>query len=164
MIGCIQNNNMSRWDKLDSSSNKQHLVVKYNHKMKNVKCGCVVLDETLTYIVLVQNNYAYLSGKEQWGLPKGQRECGETFANCASRELLEETGLNIPIRNNMLKIKIINTYYFPIIVKHTPDLYPNDKDEIRSAKWFPIADMDKVPINKETKLFIKLKLDKITKP
>lgn len=154
---------VSRWDNLVTSRQNDSLVTKYNHKMKTTKCGCVVLDKEMKHILLVQNNYAYISGKEQWGLPKGLRENGETFAMCASRELFEETGLSIPIRDSMLKIKIMNTYYFPVILKDKIDLHTNDTDEIKSVKWFSLDNIKSIPINRETNLFITLKLDKIKK-
>ena len=148
---CVEN----RWSFVDKHK-------KYVFNKKLIKCGCIILSEDLKYIALVQNIYAYNSGIEQWGLPKGKIEYKESYAKCANREVLEETGLKINVLNNMFKVKIMNSYYFPIIVdKNT--LIPNDITEIKYANWFEISTLNNIPINRETKLCLKYKLDEIIK-
>ena len=66
----------------------------WNKKKYPIKCGAMIFDETLTKIILVQNNYSH-KGHEKWGLPKGHRENNETYATCATREVEEETGILI---------------------------------------------------------------------
>ena len=76
------------------------------------------------------------------------------------RETYEETGMLLKLRNNMLRIKIENTYYFVFIIdKPTNILVTNDKIEIHKVKWFKLKDININKINYETKLCIKRKLN-----
>jgi 8-oxo-dGTP pyrophosphatase MutT (NUDIX family) len=60
---------------------------------KNKKAGFFVYNKSEDRVLLVQ------SKGRLWGMPKGTLEHGETYFECAVRELKEETGLNI-LRNN----------------------------------------------------------------
>ena len=131
-------------------------------KIKDIKCGAAIFTEDLKYIVLIQNNYSYNSGIEQWGLPKGKLEYNETYESCTKREINEETGLQINIKNLMFKKKVMSNYYFSVFLKNKEFLNPKDNVEIKSAKWFRVKDLDTTPINRETRLFIKYNLDYIT--
>jgi ADP-ribose pyrophosphatase YjhB (NUDIX family) len=46
-----------------------------------------------------QGRYAavYSPRREEWSVPGGKRETGETVAECAQREVREETGLEVPL-------------------------------------------------------------------
>lgn len=135
-----------------------------NSKKNTIKCGVIVFNETLDEIVLIQNNYSLMKGEDKWGLPKGHRELGETYATCARRELLEETGIDEYIRDDMFKIRINNSYYFPIILnKNKVKLDPIDKNEIAQAMWIKVEKLEKMNVNRETKIFIKRKLKVIQK-
>jgi len=127
------------------------------NKTKQIKCGCFILNKDLTKIVLVHNNYVK---HEKWGLPKGHREDNETYANCAKREVFEETGLSINITDKDLKIKINNTFYFPVVVNET-EVVPNDKIEIKEAKWTKLSDLEHINLNRETKTMLKIKMNEI---
>lgn len=144
-----------RWDFINK--NKSH------KRYETTKCGCAVFTEDLKSIVLIQNIYSYKSGIEQWGLPKGQIETNETFSICAKRELYEETGLDLNITDNMFKSKVMNSYYFTLIVNTKLKLNPKDNTEIKYAKWFKVEDLDILPINRETRLFMKYTYSNIKK-
>ena len=130
-----------------------------NKKNKNrqIKCGCFILNTDLTKIVLVHNNYVK---HEKWGLPKGHREDGETYANCAKREVFEETGLSVNITDKDLKIKINNTFYFPVVMNEL-NVVPNDKIEIKEARWVKLSDLENTNLNRETKTMLKIKMNEI---
>jgi len=139
----------------------------WNTKRKKnpIKCGCIIFNDSLDEVVLVENNYMYNEGIQKWGLPKGHLENNESYSICASREATEETGLNLTILDSMYRIRINNTYYFPIKINRTLQnkyLLPRDLQEIRSAKWFPLNNID-VLLNRETRLFFKKKLDGVLK-
>lgn len=99
---------------------KKHAYINFNKHKKhpsrsNIRCGGILFTKCGKHIVIVQNKYLL---KEQnkilWGLPKGHIKKNETYAECARREILEETGISIYISEQHPKIKINNTFYFPI--------------------------------------------------
>lgn len=56
-------------------------------KEKIVSCGIVLLDPDGRVLL------AHATGTNHWDIPKGQGEAGETYAQAALREMVEETGL-----------------------------------------------------------------------
>ena len=58
-----------------------------------VGVGVFVIDEESGKFILGQRQNSHGSGT--WALPGGHLELHESFAECARREILEETGLNI---------------------------------------------------------------------
>ena len=56
-------------------------------KDKTVSCGIVLLDPDGRVLL------AHATGTNHWDIPKGQGEDGETHAQAALREMVEETGL-----------------------------------------------------------------------
>lgn len=133
---------------------------KNNRKLKDIKCGGIILNKTFDKILLVCNNY---SPDEKWGLPKGHRENKETYATCALREIHEETGLDIYINDSMTKIKVFNTFYFPLITDDSKKLIPIDTNEIKYVKWFNIKELANISLNRDTRCVVKTKLNLIKK-
>lgn len=58
-------------------------------------CGCLVFRRNGDDIevVLVRP----FSNRDVWGVPKGHMDAGESFVDCAKREVFEETGLDVDI-------------------------------------------------------------------
>jgi 8-oxo-dGTP pyrophosphatase MutT (NUDIX family) len=86
----------------------------------------------------------YRRGK--WDLPKGKLDAGETLAECAVREVEEETGL----RNIELIVPLITTYHtyhegsrfmlkesywYTMHVKGKQQLVPQTAEDIHDIKW-----------------------------
>ena len=151
--------------KINDNLFKHYYVHTRKKKYNNIKCGTIILNKNRDSIILVQNNYLLQEKKrELWGIPKGSRIGNETYADCAIRETYEETGIKLKLKNNMVRIKINNTYYFVyVMVKQTSILITNDKKEIHKVKWFTIKDIDFMKVNLETKIFIKRKLNFVKK-
>jgi|TARA_B110000902_G_scaffold255449_1_gene320809 ADP-ribose pyrophosphatase YjhB (NUDIX family) len=144
---------------------KHYYINTRKRKRTTIKCGTIILNKDKDQMILVQNNYLLKEQNvELWGIPKGSRIGNETYADCAIRETYEETGIKFPLKNNMIRIKIKNTYYFIYIMeKPTHILITNDKTEIHKVKWFDISEIDFTKVNLETKLFIKRKLNFVKK-
>ena len=115
MIKCDSFNN-NGWKFIDKEKKTQ--VIPYPRKKNPIKCGAIIFNSKLTEVILVQNKYLYQNGEIKFGLPKGHKERNESFSQCAQREIYEETGLTINIADNMDKIKINNTYYYPIVLEN----------------------------------------------
>jgi len=71
---------------------KQVPVKKNNSNKYNKKKSGVILYDPAQYKLLIVQSRGNL-----WGIPKGTFEEGETFQQCAKRELFEETGIDIDI-------------------------------------------------------------------
>lgn len=92
---------------------------KYVERSK-VRCGGILFTKDFKAIVIVQNKYTLTeNNRELWGLPKGHIKDNESFAQCASREIYEETGLELEVQDASPKLRINKTYYFPILLKYT---------------------------------------------
>ena len=104
---------------------------------------------------LVQNDDAallFIYRLEKWDLPKGKMETGEKPAECAVREVEEETG----VKNITVKKKIGETYHtYNAFGKHflktthwyymtcpsVQHLVPQTAEDITAIKWVAVADI-----------------------
>jgi 8-oxo-dGTP pyrophosphatase MutT (NUDIX family) len=82
-------------------------VNKYKYRYRKTrKSGVFFYDPEKQKILIVQSN-----GK-LWGVPKGTLEEGETIEQGAIREVKEETGLDIDLKNPTKITKIDKAYYY----------------------------------------------------
>jgi putative (di)nucleoside polyphosphate hydrolase len=56
---------------------------------RQTSCGVIVTDRKRILL-------GHATRSPRWDIPKGVSEAGENFADAATRELLEETGLTVP--------------------------------------------------------------------
>jgi 8-oxo-dGTP pyrophosphatase MutT (NUDIX family) len=125
---------------------------------KIIKAGCFVLDKVSNKILLVQ------SRGQLWGPPKGTIQDEETYENCAVREVLEETGINVKHKDFMGYTIVKNkAIYYDIEMKETeiePQIQIKDNDA-NGIGWFNIDCLDtlikdnKININQHTKILLK---------
>ena len=135
---------------------RNHTYVNFNRhkqqsKRESIRCGGILFTKYGEHIVIVQNKYLFDEKKKiLWGLPKGHLQNNETYAECAKREIFEETGLPVQITEKHPKLKINNTYYFPIQLSLTfsqlkEKVFINDKVEIQNISVLPIVELCKKP-------------------
>ena len=105
--------------------------------------GAIILDESMRHVLLVQGFWS----KASWGFPKGKVFEEETEAQCAIREVLEETGYDITSHLNeeeYLQINIndqtIRLYLIKNVSKQQK-FEPKTRREIKEVRWFAIDDL-----------------------
>jgi mRNA-decapping enzyme subunit 2 len=109
------------------------------YKGKIPVCGCVLLDATLTKVVLVQN-----WAKTSWGLPKGKLNQNEKKAECAIREVGEETGYDVLLSFTQEEaLEVVNQdQHAAMFVVPDVDVNfvfePRVRKEISNIKFFPL--------------------------
>jgi 8-oxo-dGTP pyrophosphatase MutT (NUDIX family) len=94
----------------------------------------------------------------QWAIPMGKQEFGETVAQCAVRETLEETGITVEVTG------ILGVYSDPghivaysdgeirqecevILLGHPVSGQPTANDEASDVGWFEPAQLDELDIH-----------------
>ena len=108
---------------------------------------------------IVQNDkkeILFIYRLDKWDLPKGKVEKGESFEECAVREVEEETGVsNLTIKNKAGEtyhtynafgkhfLKISHWYYMTCLKKQS--LVPQTEENITEIKWVKTKDI-KVPL------------------
>ena len=97
--------------------------------------------------------------KGLWAIPGGTLKLGETLQECATREILEETGITIKVgvcvyvfdlleRDDKGKMK----FHF-VIVDFAADYIsgePKGADDALEARWLSPAELNKLPVAKNT--------------
>ena len=113
-------------------------------------------DNTGKWYVLA--NKRGLDEKHKWNCPAGYLDFGETIAECAAREVYEETGLKIA--KDILHLVFINddpketrqnvTFrYVGLLNEKVEDLSKqlndahSEKNEVEDIKFIPVEDIDK---------------------
>lgn len=116
--------------------------------------GCVILDSN-GRILLIHRNTPNL---EQWEIPGGKIEIGETAEQAAIRELKEELGMNVEMRKylgkgtfNEQKSKIIYSWFLGV-----SDSQPviQERDKFDRANYFSLAEIRDIVTSKGVKCFI----------
>jgi 8-oxo-dGTP diphosphatase len=100
--------------------------------------GGVVLREDGRVAVVHRPKY------DDWSLPKGKLDPGETFEEAALREVWEETGLRCSLVRELPSVhyeargrsKVVR--YWLMAVESDPGFQPND--EVDSLRWLSPAD------------------------
>ncbi|CAK9303143.1 unnamed protein product [Gordionus sp. m RMFG-2023] len=122
-------------------------------------CGALILDESLSHVLLVRG-YGAKNNKGFWSFPRGKINEAENECECAIREVLEETGLDITqFINNKSYItlqqfnqdtsnadltsnlkKIVKLFIISGVSKQVL-LKPQARYEIQEIKWFPLKEL-----------------------
>ena len=105
--------------------------------------GVVVRDGATGPEVLIVHRPRY----DDWSLPKGKREPGETDEQCAVREVEEETGFRCSLGPELLPQKYVDRKGRQKVVRYwlmqsqaERAFVPNK--EIDQIRWIPVAEVD----------------------
>lgn len=134
----------ARCSKLKSRAAKcdQYLAQFREYKSKIPVCGCILLDESMSEVVLVRN-----WSKTSWGLPKGKINQHESKLDCARRETLEETGYDVGSAIfDDFSLDVVNdsqnvTMFVVVNVPRDFPFAPRVRKEISQIKFFPLDDL-----------------------
>ncbi|KAI3411865.1 hypothetical protein GPALN_001927 [Globodera pallida] len=119
------------------------------HKSHVPTYGVIMLDPTLSYILLVQGYYA---SKNSWGFPKGKINEDEVPLGCALREAFEEVGFDASEHiKNPEKCRPLQHFFGETLVRlflatDVPmdfPFKPHLRKEIRKICWFFLHDLPK---------------------
>mmetsp|Transcript_13468 Transcript_13468/g.40094 ORF Transcript_13468/g.40094 Transcript_13468/m.40094 type:complete len:155 (+) Transcript_13468:194-658(+) len=116
-------------------------------KREKVGCGVGVLSVCSGAVLLGRRKGAHGAGS--WALPGGWLEVGEEFAECAARELEEETGLSaagelrtIPFVSNnanMDGVHSVTVFVRADFEGERPSPQNREPDKCHEWRWCPVA-------------------------
>ncbi|KAL1454003.1 hypothetical protein WDU94_010300 [Cyamophila willieti] len=114
-----------------------------HYKMSVPTFGAILIDESLSQVLLVQSFFARAS----WGFPKGKVNQDELAVNCAIREVLEETGFDssrLISGDSYLESTYNDQLTRLYLVPGVPfdfKFSPQTRNEIKACQWFPINEL-----------------------
>jgi len=131
-------------------------------KTSNTRCGCIIFNKDILEencepkILVIMNRWLEEQGIHKWGLPKGHIYPNENFAECAEREVREETGLNVKISTKHPSLKIKNTIYYAMYLNNDIQTFkPIDTYEVSKAEWKTIKELKTLSKNADLKEVLK---------
>lgn len=103
-------------------------------------CGGILFSEDMAKVLLVQ------AGKWRWTFPKGKKEKGERDAECAIREVFEETGLDASSYLTKYTVRVREekretTMCVFCGVPESSVLLPRTRNEISAVDWHSVANL-----------------------
>ncbi|XP_786436.4 m7GpppN-mRNA hydrolase isoform X1 [Strongylocentrotus purpuratus] len=113
------------------------------YKMSVPTYGGILLDTSLTHLVMVQGFFSRTS----WGFPKGKVNKEELPVQCAIREVREEIGFDVTNyidENNYIETYLNDQLARLYVVPNIPmdvDFKPITRGEIKEVRWFLINDL-----------------------
>jgi len=124
--------------------------------------GGIILDKERKRILLVKR--ACDPGKGLWAIPGGVPKVGEKLKDALKREIKEETGLDVEVKEIVDVFDVIVKdekgrvkYHYVLIdflcevIKGTPC---PDTDAL-DARWFSFDELHKIPLSKTTRKLLK---------
>lgn len=122
----------SYYERHPDSEEDQFNVIRYK-RTRRIRCGTIILDFERKKILIIQ------SYKRFWGLPKGHMEEGETPEQCAIRETLEETGIELGTEQLLRSYSVFQGDGIYFIVNGNALAYNlwqiTSKEEITGITW-----------------------------
>jgi ADP-ribose pyrophosphatase YjhB (NUDIX family) len=113
-------------------------------------CGACIINEKATHCLLVKQKET-----QNWSLPKGSLEQGESWQQCMEREVKEETGIVIQdYHHSVLGREIYDKYLIYVI--HLMDHYDIhdqlqfDQEEIERLEWMALDQVNDLQLNRVT--------------
>ena len=115
-----------------------------SQKRPGTHCAGAVVTDDLGRILLVRR--ANEPSKGLWSLPGGRLEPGETAAEAAARELLEETGLVVAI-GRLLARADLGEFYVDHFAARVVSGSLVAGDDAMDAGWFTVDELRALPLS-----------------
>lgn len=122
---------------------------KNKRRQKTISCGAVTwrLNNGNVEILLIKQ----FKDSDSWRIPKGHIDDGESFEECAMREVSEETGINIRVGHRLPDCRVLLKAEDKTVVSFiaTPiddhDIKHDDPDnEVVDARWINVDALPKI--------------------
>jgi 8-oxo-dGTP diphosphatase len=106
-----------------------------------------------------------LPRRNDWSIPGGAQEIGETYVETAIREVMEETGLEIEVTGLVDVVDAINRdeegrvrYHYTLVdvVAEWKSGEAVAKDDLADAKWVKISEIDDFDLREATRDVIRM--------
>lgn len=122
-----------------------------------VAVGAVVFNQNRVLLVKRKN----MPAAGQWAIPGGKVRKGETLAQAAEREIMEETGIIIKAGKPVYVFELINPIHYVIIDLEAKYISgsPIPADDAEDADWVGLNELDKWDITESTLELIRGKCD-----
>jgi mRNA-decapping enzyme subunit 2 len=102
------------------------------------------------------NTILVVRGKKssKWSFPKGHKNRGETYIDCAVRETYEEAGIDLEniVPTSYQRLSVGEYYFYDLQEEVVPRI--NDTQEISEARWMSIDDMRLASCNVDVNNFL----------
>ncbi len=114
------------------------------------RVSVIVIPEDNQHILLVRHRKG---NRQYWVLPGGRLEYGETFYECAVRELSEETGLNVQVERFLYLSEaiapdrsrhIVNIYVKAKVVGGT--LKVGNEPVLAGVDFIPLSELERITL------------------
>lgn len=137
--------------------------------MNDLQCpqigvGAVVLKNNKILLVKRKNPPA----KDQWAIPGGRLQLGETLKEACRREILEETGINIKVGELIYTFEVIDrqpegqVLFHYVILDFLAEYLSGEPvagDDAIDVGWFSPQDLKKIKVNPFTQKLLEEKLN-----
>lgn len=90
----------------------------------------------------------------KWSFPKGHKQRFEGFLDCAKRETLEETGIDLGAKKYIAchKLSVGEYYFFDLEEEEEPVV--GDQTEVEDAGWYSIEEIGALNCNIDVNHFL----------
>jgi ADP-ribose pyrophosphatase YjhB (NUDIX family) len=109
-----------------------------------IAVGAIVVEDGRLLMV----RRAHDPGAGLWSLPGGRVEHGEYLVDALRREVAEETGLDVDVRELVGILEVLGEPHYVILdyfAAVTGDREPAPADDVSDARWVPLGEVGGLP-------------------